>query len=419
MTIQTLRRIRTTFLASLFVMAIGQSNAQTQAYDQIDDQTAHDVLPRSLLTGEHFQVSPLVVSYGYQNRFVIHSDFGTFEANGNAMVPIRIGEIWALAEIEKIKNTKAFGTALKASAKAPFLAAKSLVTHPVDTVTGVPKGAFTLIRRLGNMVTDDRGELEDARAKEIIGISDAKRKYAHQLGVNVYSDNKKLQKELNRVAWASFAGGLPVAVGTMGAGVAARTVITSLKASKNLNDTMRDTTPEDLRKANRKYLIDRGVAKDEVERFLSLDHFSPRHQTAIVQALSEMPDVANAELLIRQSFLTEDIESAFFVQQTAELVSAYNQRIAKVSRFGTVNNILVFQTETNKAVFTLPVDTFRWTERSSGNVRSILTMLRSVPSVQGYEVWITGQATELARRNVEALGVTLVEDASTTLLSGG
>lgn len=404
---------------ALLVSALGQANAQTPAFDTIDDQTAHDVLPRHLLLGDHFQVNPLVVSYGYQNWFVIHSDFGTFEAHGNAMVPIRIGEIWALAEIEKIKNSKAFATALKSSIKAPFLAAKSLVMHPVDTLTGVPKGAYTLIRRLGNMVTDSRGDLEDSRAKEIIGISDVKRKYAHKLGVNVYSDNKKLQKELNRVAWASFAGGLPVAIGTMGAGIAARTVITTLKASKTLNDTMRDTTPEDLRKANRTYLIERGVAKDEVERFLALDHFSPRHQTAIVQSLSELPDVGSPELLIRQCFLTEDTEGAFFVQQTAELMSAYNKRVAKIIQFGSVNNILVFLTETNKAVFTLPVDTFRWTEQSSANVRSILGMLKSVPSVQEYEVWITGQATERARQNVKALGVTLIENAAATLLPGG
>ena len=141
------RKTRNSLLAGLLILAISQANAQTQAYDRIDDQAARDVLPRHLLLGDHFQVSPLVISYGYQNWFVIHSDFGDFEAHGNAMVPVRIGEIWALAEIEKIKNSTAFATALKSSVKAPFLAAKSLVTHQVDTVSGVPKFEFTLMRR--------------------------------------------------------------------------------------------------------------------------------------------------------------------------------------------------------------------------------------------------------------------------------
>ena len=80
-----------------------------------------------------------------------------------------------------------------------FRGAKNLITHPVDTVTGVPKGVGRLFSRVGEMFGGGRGEQEDSVAKELVGFSRVKRQYAHKLGVDVYSSNKVLQKELNRV----------------------------------------------------------------------------------------------------------------------------------------------------------------------------------------------------------------------------
>jgi hypothetical protein len=42
--------------------------------------------------------------------------------------------------------------------------------------------------------------------KQVIGFADAKRKAAVSLGVDPYTTNPLLQRELDGIAWASFAG---------------------------------------------------------------------------------------------------------------------------------------------------------------------------------------------------------------------
>ena len=53
-----------------------------------------------------------------------------------------LNEIGAIAALREIKTSKAFGDAVVNTASGPFRFAKNLITNPVDTVTGIPKGAY-------------------------------------------------------------------------------------------------------------------------------------------------------------------------------------------------------------------------------------------------------------------------------------
>ena len=55
----------------------------------------------------------------------------------------------------------------------------------------------------------DRSEFEDTGLAAIIGFETQKRLLAAKLDVDPYSSNKVLQKQLNRFAWAAYAGSLP------------------------------------------------------------------------------------------------------------------------------------------------------------------------------------------------------------------
>ena len=69
-----------------------------------------------------------------------------------------------------------------------------LITNPVDTISGIPAGAWRYLTRAGEMVSGRRGEMEESVGKELIGVGSVKRRIAYQYGVDVYSSNLTLRK---------------------------------------------------------------------------------------------------------------------------------------------------------------------------------------------------------------------------------
>lgn len=150
-----------------------EAYAKSIVYENPGILKAHDILPKELLEGKYHTVMEDVATYDLNNRFTILSEFGSFEAFSEGMLRIRIQEIQAIAVLHEIKKTKAFRDAAEQAAMSSFKGAKSLITHPVDTIGGVPKGVGRLFSRVGEMFEGGRGEQEDSVAKELIGFCDS------------------------------------------------------------------------------------------------------------------------------------------------------------------------------------------------------------------------------------------------------
>jgi hypothetical protein len=113
---------------------------------------AADLAPADLLQGPRFQVEPRVPTDGLLAKFTIRSDFGVFEAEGPGMLGIRVGEIQALDVLEKTEKSDVFTRALAASATRTGKSIATAVTHPVETVTGLPEGLGRFFGRVGRSV---------------------------------------------------------------------------------------------------------------------------------------------------------------------------------------------------------------------------------------------------------------------------
>jgi hypothetical protein len=87
--------------------------------------------------------------------------------------------------------------------------AMSLVTSPVQTLSGAARGVGAAFERVDeSLFGAARSQSEDSRIKDAIGFSATKRQYAYEFDVDVYSDNQKLQDMLNKISWAGYAGSL-------------------------------------------------------------------------------------------------------------------------------------------------------------------------------------------------------------------
>jgi hypothetical protein len=389
--------------------------AKSIKYENPGILKAHEILPPELLEGEHYKVMEEVATYDLTNRFIILSTFGPFEAIGEDMLRIRIEEIKAIAALEEIKKTKAFRNAAEQAAMSSVKGARNLITHPVNTISGVPKGVGRLFSRVGEMFEGGRGEQEDSVAKELVGFSAVKRQYAHNMGVDVYTSNKVLQKELNRVSWAGFAGGVGVSLATIavkGASEVAYFSIVGTKFVQGMNQILLDNAPEDLRLINRDKLQQMGVEDSVIEEFLHHPKFSPRHETILVHALAEMKGVKNRDQFIKQANFAVYEEDAFFFQRIAEMMYSYHKNVEPFTEIIPVRRVVVGYTAKQSVVVTLPMDYVYWTERADRGTAALVQLNLTGRPIKKTELWITGTFTPRAMQELNSRGIVVRERVS-------
>ncbi|MCP4264787.1 MAG: hypothetical protein GY777_04295 [Candidatus Brocadiaceae bacterium] len=396
-----------------------QVSDQPVVYETPGILDAYEILPPELLEGEDFWVGRRVVSYGLNNRYTINSHFGKFEANGEEMLRIREHEIKAIGGLREIKKTDAFGEAFKKAATSPLKGAQALITDPVDTVKGIPKGIGKFFGRIGEMTKGGRGDQEDGYAQELIGFAAIKRQYAHKFGVDVYSSNEVLQKDLNSVSWAGFAGGMTVTVGMMGIKSASNTAFLAVKGTqltRSMNMILLDTSPEDLQKLNRKKMEEMGVRESVISEFLHNPAYSPRHKTILVQALAEMQGVKGREQFIKKALYAEYEEEAFLYQRMAEMLYGYHKHVKPIKELVPVRKFAVGYTSDQTVVATFPIDLLYWTELSDLGSAALAKLDLTGRPIKETELWFTGSLTPKAMQELSARGLVIKERAGEILM---
>ena len=387
------------------------SFAEQEPYEVPQILQAKDVVPEEMLKSDLYTIENEVATHGYTNTYQINSKFGKFTAHGNEMLVQRIQEIRAIQELDNIKKSKEFAEGVKAGAKAPFSFMKNLVTHPVDTVSGVPKGLWRYGSRVGEMAKGDKSEYEDSVTKELILFSAQKRKLAFDLNVDVYSSNKILQENLNSVSWASYSGGMAVTAALTPLGV-----IRFTKTAHNVNNLIRDNPPEDLRKINRKILEKLGVSGDVIEEFLDSNWISPRHETEITHSLESLGLKSGASNFIELASTSNSEEDAFFFTNIAKLIEHYITNTVEVENSILVHNNFALLRVRKHFILPLLVDNGYWSEFGANLMKSFESELRSE---YGKDVqillWITGEVSDKAKRELAALNILLSENALDTI----
>jgi len=138
-------------LSAAAVILIGDAATQAQApsgYEAEPVLQAKDLAAAELLKGPHFTVDPRVPVKGFLERFTIRSAYGTFQANGQRMLPIRVNEVEALAKLDDLSKTKEFAEAAGKAIARPVTSTVNMLIHPVDTITGFPDGVARLFGRI-------------------------------------------------------------------------------------------------------------------------------------------------------------------------------------------------------------------------------------------------------------------------------
>jgi hypothetical protein len=383
--------------------------AEADGFEVDPVRSAFELLPPDLLTGPHYRIAPQVVTSGFANRYVITSDYGDFEAHGDRMLRARIREIDALAALAEMSKTTAFADAAGNALKSPFVATWNLITNPVDTILGIPTGAWNAIKQTSQLARGERGALEDSGVLALIGFEAKKRQIANELGVDPYSSNRVLQKQLNRFAWAAYLGGLPYLFVPFVDDSDFQE--TSAEPAGGLAETLLVYSPEDLRRLNRIELAVMGIPEPLSDELIGHPWYSPRHATALVEALAALDLTQNRSAFIEAAVTAESEDDALFYEHTAELMRSYSDRVSPIREIANIDGTPMGYTESGTLVIPLPADYTNWASATAALARAITEEVSGHPNVERSELVLSGTASPLARERFEALGVSVTEHA--------
>jgi len=403
-----------TTLVFLPLAALAQFAPPPPGFEDPPTLVASEILQPEFVAGPNFTVRPPVPTYGGRNGYMIDSEFGVFEADGNAMLVRRVRELGAIARLREVSRTDEYKNALVTAAKSPVLAAKGLIEHPAKTISGVPKGIWKTLNRAGQSLKEvgerrERSEYEDSSAKELIGFSKTKRALALDLGVDPYSSNEALQRELNGIAWTAFAGKATLKLATLPVGGGAGVALTATSAAGNFTSALRDQSPSDLRLSNLKALLAMGCTRAAADAFLGNSAFSPTTQTAIVMNLQSLEGVKNRPSFVQlaNSSSTGEGDATFF-SETSRLLAHIHSNGTPLARVEILGQFPLAITHDGRAVVALEWDYAAWTQYASDFITLIKESKFGKSAPTGVLIALSGDASPLVIEKAKQSGVELL-----------
>jgi hypothetical protein len=380
------------------------------AFEELPELKASEILKPELVKGAHFVVREPVPTASGMNQFTIDSDFGVFEADGNEMLLQRLKEIDAIARLQEVSRTDEFKKSLVAAAKSPLNSAKAIAKDPAQAISNVPKGIMKFMGRAKETVKNvgkGGGEGEGNKMKDVIGYSDKKRKIALQMGIDPYSTNTVLQKELDDVAWASWAGGFTFSAATfpISGPVGAALTVTNLNSS--VEQLLRDKSPSELEQINRATFRAMGASGSDSERILQGGAFTPTQSTTFAVNLKSLKGVANRGAFVKAAAQKSTTEAdALFCVHTAALMNQIHEK-TPLARIVMLNDFPICVANDGTIIVALQWDYAAWTSGAAGFTDQVQKLAEK--SGQGAHVFVglSGEVSPRLRQELETRGFTV------------
>lgn len=332
------------------------------AFEQPGPVSTSDYLPARLMSSALHDVESLAYHDGLQLNFRLSGPLGDEVVIGSVALINRIREIGAVNYLDQLNKTKEFGKALVKAGEDKINSVGELVKDPIGTVKRLPAGASRFFGRVGNAIKKtENGETDGNQAlSNVLGVSKRRAQLAMELGVSPYSSNQALQSSLSSAARAMAGGALVVSVAGMAVDGGAGAALSVIGINQTLQQTLVESTPDELQNANRQTLLSLGVPPATVERFLMNPWFSPWQETIITSALKEIG--INPTLLIQQACESLSEQDALYFIQVTRLYAKRHSDFRPLSEFRFEHDLLAALDQNGTLVVAISADLIAWTE---------------------------------------------------------
>jgi len=402
--------------AAVLLAGSGVARAQAPAgYEAEPVLGAKDRATPELLKGPDFTVDAKVPVRGFLERFTIQSKYGTFQANGLAMLPIRVNEVEALAKLDQLSGTKEFAEAAGKAIARPVTSTVNMLVHPVDTITGFPDGVARLFGRikLGSERVYDAatapGQSGGERASEAtkrvgmatinaIGFEKERRDLAKSLGVDPYTSNEVLSKKLTDAAWVAFSGRFLIQTAT--------SILVpysmAMSAVTITNSSIYDTPPGDLINNATVIFGATGASDAQVQALVQNPQYTLTVLTELALGVQRLNGVAGVDSVVLFGAAARTQDECRFVAGAVNMLARYHEAVAPIAQV-TAPGPILGRTANGTLVLPAPVDYVAWLER--------VALAANRPDLQAPEkvFFVSGRLTPLAQKELSKRGWQLFE----------
>jgi hypothetical protein len=389
--------LRRMLALGLILSAPGLLAAALPSVEPMPTLAAGTLAPAGLLNGAGYTVDVNAPVVGYMGQFTLRAPVGTFSADGTEMLAIRVHELAATTQLSQLSQTGVFADALAASAMKTGAAIGQAVTNPVETLAGIPAGVGRFFQSASTKVsraTESRAGAAHT-AKELLGVNQAKRRIAKQVGADPYTTNPLLAKQLDDLARAASAGGvsLDVALAVSTAGVA-----TAISATATVSNLVWDKSPEDIRTINEQKLAAMGVGAETVRAFVTNRWFTPTLSVPFVEDLAEIPVAKGRAAVVALASTVASEGEARFMLNAVSMARQLSTEGDPVVALDLAGRILVVRTRGGRMEVPAPVDYVVWTEpvRAFAERKNLMGAQRNI--------LVTGLASSRAHEGLQAAG---------------
>ena len=314
---------------------------------------AAEVLEPALLSGPWHSVDPCVRVAGHLWRFELHTDFGKQFVDSKELLAIRVEEMAALAALRELGTPELGVAAFGARSREHGGRVGRIARAPVETARRLPRGVLAFFerradallgraRKYGERAADaatgarelyddpsarpgiSRADARDRRsvvgsagrelerqAKGYVSFGATRRRWAERLGVDPYTSNDALRRELDRLTRAAIVGesAADAAFARLPAAIVA-----SLEVARDVDEYVWKVPPEAVARRNGERLAAIGCSARESRRMLRNGAFTPTLQVALVDALEALePGDRCDELLDLAAALRGEVEARYLV----------------------------------------------------------------------------------------------------------
>src|SRR5437667_6486920 len=381
-------------------------------FEELPELKASEILKPELLKGPHYAVRDPVPTASGMNQFTIDSDFDLFEGDGNEMLLQRLKEIDAIARLQEVSRTDEFKKSLLAAAKSPLNSARNIARDPAQAISNVPKGIMKFLGRAKETVENvGKGGGEDAgdgnRMKDAIGYSDKKRKIALQMGVDPYSTNTVLQKQLDDVAWASWAGGFTFSVATFPISGPIGAALTVTNLNSTVEELLREKSPPELEQINRSTFRAMGASASDTERILHGGAFTPTQSTTFAVNLKALKGVANRGAFVKVAAQKSTTEAdALFCVYTAALMNQIHEK-KPIARIVMLRDFPICIAKDGTIIVAFQWDYAAWTSGAAGFTAEVQQLAAQSGKHTNVIAALSRQVSPRLRQELETRGFTV------------
>jgi hypothetical protein len=383
---------------------------------------ATDLAPAGLLSGPRYRVAPEVPTNGLLGEFAVQSDFGALDPHGVDLLRIRVAEMASLDQLSKMSESEEFVKAAGRAAVRPVEATFNMVTHPVDTITGMPASLDRLFDRVklgGEAVVSAAsgtpGQSDVQRTESVsqrvgtvtinaLGYEEERRRLAKQVGADPYTTNPILAKKLTDVAWVTFSAREMVNITS----TVVNPYATALSSVSITNDLIWDTKPADLINLNMKKMREMGATDAQVAAMIKNSSYSITTLTHFVTALERLGPIPGRPEVIALAATAAGLDQARFMTGSVQMLAAHHEWVAPLAAVLATGPV-AGRTVHGAIVVVAPVDYVSWTEKAAGFAR------REDLAASRRDLWLTGKMSPRARTEFERLGWRVHEGTRTAI----